>query len=285
VSDAELTVVAGTGLADPARELVFRLLPFVRPIGFDALAPYGAHAVLVASPELLDHAPPAEALAVWAADAEQSAAVAADERVHLVLASDDDAVAAAGAKGMYVPPVPDGRFGARPLLPAVRRRLRRARALPDEAVAIASGDGALSWCGAPCRAELTDTAFAIAAAVVADADRLPRALAWAAPTVTDAESARLAGVRAAAVVIAEDLEAVARDLARDNARATALAWSARREYETRFDLKAVAREFARRVGLVAEPQLRARALLQELGTVDDAPTTARARELLAPFAS
>src|SRR5262249_24492531 len=162
---------------------------------------------------------------------------------------------------MYVPPVPDGRFGARPLLPAVRRRLRRARGLPDEAIAIASAGGALSWCGAPCRPELMDTVFSVAAVVVADAERLPRALAWAAPTVIDAESARCAGIRPTAVVIADDLEAVARDLARDDTRATAHGWAGRREYETRYDLVSVAREFARRLGLVADPALRTRALL------------------------
>ena len=285
MSDAELVLVAGSGLPEPARELVFRLLPFARPVAFDPLASHAAHAVLVASPDLLDHAPPAEAVAVWAADAEQSAAVAADERVRLVVASDDDAVAAAGAKGMYVPPVPDGNFGARPLLPAVRRRLRQARGLPDEAIAIATADGALSWCNAPCPPELTDTAFAVAAAVVVDTDRLPLALAWAAPTVTDADTARATCVGPTAVVVTNDAVAAARDLARDDSRATSLAWAARRVYETRYDLVSVAREFARRVGLVADPGLRARALLQELGAVDDAPTTSRVHELLAPFAS
>jgi hypothetical protein len=149
-------------------------------------------------------------------------------------------------------PWPDG---SRPLLPFTRAGLRTLRGLPDRLVAEAQ-DG-VSWgaAGEPAAAAphgTWPTLAALSSAVIATADELWTALAWAAPAVTDpATASRFALVAGEDVLVGDDPAArrrLADELAADDERAARLAragWQAARSRRP----AAVAAELCRRLDL------------------------------------
>jgi len=99
---------------------------------------------------------------------------------------------------------------------------------------------------------LNDTALATCAAAVVATDLLPRALAWGAPVVTDAASARAAGAeneRHLLVAPAAKAMAAAQSLGSDHASAAPLSRSGRRLAEEH-DLDCVAETVVERLQLV-----------------------------------
>lgn len=150
-------------------------------------------------------------------------------------------------------PWPDG---ARPLLPFTRAAFRTLRGLPDELVSEARTDGA-SWGtpGAPATEAPSSswpTLAALSSAVIATGEQLRVALAWAAPAVTDPDTARrLALVPDHDVLVGADAAArhrLAAELAGDDIRAARLAragWQTARAQRP----PAVAAELCRRLGI------------------------------------
>lgn len=186
----------------------------------------------------------------------------------------------------------------RPILPFVRRRLRAGRGLPS--VVVACGEHT-TWLwlavdqGVMEAQRLTrsqaDTAAGVANAVAAVGRALPTALAWGAPTVTDAASAATLGaVEGVHVLVAESYNEridLARELAEDEARATPLAWQGRRLMETRHDLQRSSRDFlaalrlpTHRAGGAGAPW---RDALAGLSTPETSPVRARIGSLVAPL--
>jgi hypothetical protein len=195
-----------------------------------------------------------------------------------IVVTDDEAVAADCETALCFRGSIDVRRAAVPMTPFVRARARAAAGLPADLVISADDDGAsVSAASLP-------TALALAGAVVVHGRRLVEALAWGAPCVTDAASARSAGaVHGVEVLVAgrNDAVATARELAADQRRAAALGRAGRRLVERLHDASAI--ELARRLGLVAPaatPSERLAARLDELWTPATAPIRSRAAAML-----
>ncbi|MGI8868717.1 MAG: glycosyltransferase [Mycobacteriales bacterium] len=239
---ARLGLLLGDTPPEQVRPLLLDLGDRIRPVdgvvGPDGAAPA---AYLWADDPVL---PPAgAAYAGWlrtAADARTAMAGAAS-----VLITADPAVA--DETGALLVPARTAVPHARPILPAMRARLREQRGLPRRVLA-AGEDTTWLWVpvspigemrAMPIPRALRDTAAATASAVSAVGRALPVALAWGAPTVTDsASAAALGAVPGRDVVIAEAYDArlvAAKELADDPARAATVGYAGRRLMETRHD--------------------------------------------------
>ncbi len=201
--------------------------------------------------------PPGAAYAVWLRDRTDATGEPARSAAALITA-DPDLAAETGA--LLVPErtaVPS----ARPVLPAIRRRIRAQRDLPAQVIAVGEDttwlwvtiDLAGGMAATPLARALGETAVGVASAAAAVGRALPLALAWAAPTVTDAASAAEWGaVPGRDVLIAETYDerlAIAKDLAADEPRAAHLGWAGRRLMETRHDLRRTAISLLGALGL------------------------------------
>ncbi|MBN1093822.1 hypothetical protein JKP75_15435 [Blastococcus sp. TML/M2B] len=176
---------------------------------------------------------------------------------------------------------------ARPVLPFTRAGLRRVRELPARLVGESRSDG-VSW-GVPgeqpavAARDTWPTLAALASAVVATGEDLWTALAWAAPAVTDAASARLLGLTPGEDVLVDDDPAVrtrlAAGLADDELRAAGLA---RRGWQAACCRRpaAVAAELCRRLGVRPPAHSTVSGLtaaMDELGTPPHSLVRRRAR--------
>lgn len=186
-------------------------------------------------------------------------------------------------------PLPDGAGapGSRPVSPFVRGRLRALRGLPA-AVGVGAGDGSWSWDGVDGPVEAAGELHvpshpaAVAPAVVATGAALPVALAWGAPTVTDAESAARAGaVPGRDVVVAgagRELPAARRLAARD-VRCAALSFAGRRAYEAQLDPNRLVLDVLAALGLHVpsprRPYSRLEHAVEELGAPARSPVRER----------
>jgi len=204
-----------------------------RPRALDPAA--GEPAAVLAREESVRALPPGARLALWA-EAPEEVDSAAGRRAVAVVSDDPSTVEAAGGRGVFAASERHAR--ARSFLsPFVRHRLRQARGLPARAVLEQTAEG-WRWSEGrvPLEQELVPTALAVAAAaVVTERDRLLEALAWGAPSVSDAETA--SAIRAVAgrdVVVADDparRRELASNLAADVERAAGLSWAGRRLVE------------------------------------------------------
>jgi hypothetical protein len=176
---------------------------------------------------------------------------------------------------------------ARPLLPFTRAGYRRLRGLPDRLVGEAGPDG-IAW-GAPgapvveAPAGTWPSLAALSSAVIATGEALWTALAWAAPAVTDASTARLFGLTPDRDVLVrddpDDRRRLAAELAGDDTRAARLA---RRGWQTLRSRRpdAVAAQLCHRLGIDARASPTVTALtsaLDELGAPPQALIRRRAR--------
>lgn len=206
-----------------------------------------------------------------------------------VLLCDDPAVAARlDHRVVYV--ADERRLaGTAYLGPYVRRRLRRLRGLPEVVVAEA-GEAGWRWPGwsEPLPTHLVGTAAGCCAAVIARGPALLTALAWGAPTVTDAESATAVGalddVHVVQVADSAAARGCAEELARNDRTAARLGWAGRQLVEARHDIDRAAARVARLLRLwdldVELADVVARARLDELGTPPDATVIARTRRAM-----
>lgn len=132
-----------------------------------------------------------------------------------------------------------------PVPPFVRARFRRAYALPEELI-IDLRDTDLP-------AAVLPTALGVCSACIAVGENLLAALAWGAPTVTDAQSAATLGARAGVDVDIDsgrDPLTLAARLARDDRRAARLSRAGRRLAEKWCSTARAAPLLADRLGLV-----------------------------------
>lgn len=202
-----------------------------------------------------------------------------------------DVLDAAGGRGVYVPDMPRG-DDARPMTPFVRRRLRTARGLPDVVIA-RSEDDTWYWNDSPVAlpADLVPTAAGSASAVVATGSGLPTALAWAAPTVTDPDSAAsLHAVDGVHVLVAADPEErmrQARLLAGDDRLAARLGRAGRLMVLDRTDARHAAWTMLASLGLPTHPLAGSMSTLEHaldvLGTPEYSPVRLGARALADPL--
>lgn len=212
------------------------------------------------------------------ATAEEGAGGAA--RPGVVVLADDAALADRLGGGAVVVGNGGGPDGAVAVPPFVRARLRARHRLPDRLVVSFDPGG-----DQPVREELVPTALACAAAVAIVGDRLVEALAWGAPTVTDAASAAAVGARHGVEVLVggpEELVALAGQVADDIDLAAALSRAGRRLVERR-DVSGAAVAAADRLGLLehVEPLARLEHRLAELRTPERARIRVRAGEMVA----
>jgi hypothetical protein len=249
-----------------------------------ASAPQPA-AALVDGPGPWRGVPDGIPLAIWAESADQVRDARAVGRVVAILASSPDLVRAAGALGVLVPASERSVPGAVPMPPHVRARLAKARGLPTDAVAVVHPGRPVLWAGQPVADDLLDSVLGVAAAVVATGElELIRALAWAAPCVTDAGTAQDLGLLAdEAVLVAapDELASVAAGLAADMSRSAPLSSRGRQWYEAHVDTSRIAWVVARPLGILPGGIQRLDALADELGAPTGARSRARARELVA----
>jgi hypothetical protein len=233
--------------------------------------------------------PAGRPLALWVGSAEEVGSAAAG-RAAAILSDDPATVQAAGERGVLAPAA-DAAAGRSVVSPFVRRRLRRARGLPEAAVLEQAGDG-WRWPGLaePLADDLVPTAMACASAVaVTEPARLLEAMAWGAPTVSDPASARRVGAVAGTHVLvgadADERRRLATELAADQALASRLSWAGRRLVEWRHDAGRAAMRLVELLGL--RPTLPegafapARLQLGLLGTPSDANITSRFAEATA----
>lgn len=243
----------------------------------------------------------ATAVAAWVSDA-AAAEVGVPAGARLLL-TDDAAVAtdlrARGRRALVVPGSTVVR-AARPVLPAVRRRLRALRDLPDLAVAWGEGtrwswhevaaDGSVR--GKQVERALTDTVVGLASAVIAiGAAPALRALAWGAPTVTDEVTAvaigAVAGTDVEVAGSAPERFTKAIGLARAPSRAAALAWAGHQLVEQHFDLAWTAQATLAALGLPTHraggPAGAWRDRLTELGTPRESHVYWRIAALVDPL--
>lgn len=173
---------------------------------------------------------------------------------------------------------PADRIGAIP--PFVRERLRRRSRLP--AILVADVDsGAMPE-------DLIPAALAVCSACIVTGQRVAEALAWGAPTVTDAVSAAAAGARHDHEVLvagAAERPGLAAALSRDPILAARLSRAGRRLAETR-SLRRVAAQVAERLDLVrageAGPRLEA---MLRLLAIPPSPLQPDGARLLASMAA
>lgn len=164
-----------------------------------------------------------------------------------------------------------------PITPFVRSRWRARYGLPDDLVV------RLDETESAIPSELSETAMAVAAAVVVRGPSLAEALAWGAPTVTDEATASTFGVRDGVEVlvgVSETLDSLAHRLAGDAALAAPIARAGRRFAEERLDLGSRAAIVAESLGLIptsSDPLSRVVALLSELWTPSGARIIDRIR--------
>lgn len=208
--------------------------------------------------------------AVWVPDGTSPVGVAAV--VHV-----GTGAAPAGVRPwVRVPAEPGNVDQARPFSPFSRSRLRAARGLPA-AVATAGYDG-WTWDGAPVTHGLADTLLATAAAVACTGPDVLRALAWAAPVVTDQATTEAHGLQPGIEVLVansqEQRVELARGLAGDLRLAAALSTAGRRAYEQRS--AACAADRLLDYLAAGPPADRLDALLSSMGTPSGAPVRARA---------
>jgi hypothetical protein len=161
--------------------------------------------------------------------------------------------------------------------PFVRERWRRRYDLP-EAMVVTSLDA--SETGA--QARVTNTALALASAVVVTPSLLLTALAFGAPAVVYGPDLPMFATDdvCETATDAEEAEAAARALAADATRAARLSAAGRRLVESRFDIAAVARTIAFALGLAtpaANQWAGVAARLAELGTPADRLPSVRHR--------
>jgi hypothetical protein len=233
--------------------------------------------------------PAGRPLALWVGSAEEVGSAAAG-RAAAILSDDPATMQAAGERGVLAPAA-DAAAGRSVVSPFVRRRLRRARGLPEAAVLEQAGDG-WRWPGLaePLADDLVPTAMACASAVaVTEPARLLEAMAWGAPTVSDPASARRVGAVAGTHVLvgadADERRRLATELAADQALASRLSWAGRRLVEWRHDAGRAAMRLVELLGL--RPTLpegafaSARLQLGLLGTPSDANITSRFAEATA----
>jgi hypothetical protein len=275
------------GEVPPAlRQLLMHLMPIAPSVAFDEVVANRFRACIVLDPSLLSSVPAGLPIAAWCDDREEAAELAALDVVKVVLSPDPEVVVAVPEKGVVVPAHPQVFSDVRPMLPASRERIRRARGLQPDAIAVVDeGSGELTWCGEPLEGRLVDTALACAAAVVVRGDALIRAMAWAAPIVTDSVSGRAVGAshERELIVADDDALAVAQALAGDLTRASSLAWAARRFFEERVDPDRAALATARGLGVLPYGADAVATRLAELGTPMAAPSVDHAYHLLEPF--
>lgn len=180
--------------------------------------------------------------------------------------------------------IPDDRDApadrTRSIPPFVRARLRQRSGLP--AILVADVDsGAVPE-------DLIPAALAVCSACVVTGERVFEALAWGAPTVTDAASAVAAGARHGHEVLvggAAERAGLAESLSRDPILAARLSRAGRRLAETR-SLRRVAAQVAERLDLVGAggPGPRLEAVLRLLA-VPASPLQPDATRLLASLAA
>jgi hypothetical protein len=233
--------------------------------------------------------PAGRPLALWVGSAEEVGSAAAG-RAAAILSDDPATVQAAGERGVLAPAA-DAAAGRSVVSPFVRRRLRRARGLPEAAVLEQAGDG-WRWPGLaePLADDLVPTAMGCASAVaVTEPARLLEAMAWGAPCVSDPASAEQVGAVADTHVLvgadADERRRLAADLAADQALASRLSWAGRRLVERRHDAGRAAMRLVELLGL--RPTLpggavaSARLQLGLLGTPSDAKIASRFAEATA----
>jgi hypothetical protein len=226
-----------------------------------------------------------DACIVTAGDVDDVTARFTGVPVAVVIEPGSDTPAHAGAHA-FVFTLPRPAIDARahpPVSPAVRARFRRMLAIPDDLVVVIGFDPAT-----PLSERAVPSALALARAAAVRGPNLLLALALGTPTVTDAGSARtLDAVDGRDVVVAEpgDVVRTARELGDDMRRAARVGWSARRLVERSHDVGPLAREIARRTGLLPDttPVANVVERLQELGTPDGSPVTAGALAACEPF--
>jgi hypothetical protein len=225
-------------------------------------------------------------LALWTRSAEELASPVGERAVAVV--SDEQAIVdAAGARGVLAPAGSHAR-GRRPVSPFVRRRLRRARGLPEVAVLEQANDG-WRWPGLdePLDDDLVPTAMACASAVVVrEPERLLEALAWGAPCVSDRGPARKVGAEPKTHLLvstsARKRMELAGQVSSDPELASRLSWAGRRLVERRHDAGWAAMRLAEllafRPSLPEGALASARLQLSLAGTPDDATIVSRFTE-------
>ncbi|MDX6257124.1 MAG: hypothetical protein QOJ11_3458 [Frankiales bacterium] len=272
-----------------ALPLLVALHEWCLPATLDPAA--GKPTAILATAEGLHLAPAGVRVALWA----QAEDITSDAfRTATVILSDDPTVvAAAGDRGLRAP---TGRHlgGRRPMSPFVRERLRHGRGLPPDALLERLETGWVFGRPAalePIEVDLVETAMGAAAAVVVtEPGWLMRALAWAAPTVTNAATAAAVGALAPAeVLVAETARArtaAAVALSADPVEASRLSWRGYRRAESH-DAERAAMTLVDRLGLwpdtpprPAPPLPTVELALRLLGT----PTDAHVRTRLADAA-
>ncbi len=280
-----LVALIGRGtVAEPLRELLAEVFARAELAAFEPARAAHFRSGVVVTPEAYRDAPTGMPLAVWVEHEEDLESLVTGEAVKAILTPAPEVAAAAGAKGVLVPTTIDAQPNARPVAPAVRAHIRRARGLPERAIAVIDDGAGASWCGAPLGADAVDTALACAAVVVVRGSALLRAMAWGAPIVTDAGTiAPLAVVPGRDVVVDDDVDGAAEALLDDEPRVAALSWNARTFYETRCDRQRAVLGLCRRLELLPTGLDRVPALLDELQTPRDAPAVVRVYARLAPF--
>ena len=187
-------------------------------------------------------------IAIWVSDARDVDRV--PDLSHVVaVGQDHELVEPFGVRGVLWP---DGIDADRylPVAPFVRERWRRRWGLPARLVW--SPDEFAS----PPAADVNRTALALASAVAATGRTALEALAWGAPLVTDATTARaIGGVDGHEVLVAErqTLGRAAVRLADDSRVAATLSRAGRRLVERRHDTSRPPSVLASRLGLRADP--------------------------------
>lgn len=244
-----------------------------------------ARAAMVAEPGPWPVFSPDVRLAVVVRTASEAHDAGTRPGVVAVLCHSSDAMRAAGSRAMRVP-APDGHAEvALPMPPHVRTRLARAHGRAADSVAVVAPDGSVSLGGRAVDRDLIETVLGLAAVVVATTPHaLRRALAWAAPTVTDAESAAAVDVEDDVEVVVSTPDLMMADavlLAGDPIRAARLSRRGRAWYEERHDAAHTAARLVVRLGLLPKGERRLDALADEMGAPPTARSRGRARQLVA----
>jgi hypothetical protein len=280
-----LELVPGNAYPASLQALLVAFSAVAQPATFDEAIASRFRASVVPSARMIESAR-TRPTAVWIDSVSDLGRVLRLDSVGALLSTSDEVARAAGRKGVLVPaelhPLPD----VRPVSPVVRARLRRARRLPHDAVAVCDDvNDRFTWCDREFDRSLADTALACAAAVVVRGSHLRRAMAWGAPIVTDEVSNRGVGALAERHLLVENADpvGVAGRLAHDTVRTALLGRSARRFYEERFDVRHAVHRLAARLGLSAPPPERVRLALEALGTPMNTPRVARAYDRLDPL--